>query len=368
MAKKLSKEVWERRVNEAGSGRYEFIIWDVEGEFGSSKKCVVRCVKDGYEWSADVNSIVNNGRGCPKCAGNRMHTSSEYIDKINSTANGRFKFVCWPYGFSNSRSKATCRCSVCGFEWSARVYSLVNSGTGCPQCSGKRRWTAEEKIEQINKLEGIEFVSWVDGYKNQHSKANVKCEVDMFGWVASANSLANGYGCPQCAGNRRWTADERVEQINKLENIEFVSWVNGYKGAHSKANVKCEIDCFEWISSVDNIVNGRRGCPKCSKRGYNPAKTGTLYALRSECGLYLKVGISNNPSQRHRALKLETPFSFSCIEQFEDDGAKIAELEKYLHNKYERAGFFGFDGCTEWLICTPELLEELRKLGDLHGI
>ena len=84
--------------------------------------------------------------------------------------------------------------------------------------------------------------------------------------------------------------------------------------------------------------------------------------------MYLKVGISNKPSQRHRALELATPFSFSCIEKISGDGSKIADLEKYLHNKYERAGFVGFDGCTEWLICTPELLEELRKLGDRHGI
>ena len=360
-----TREQWEQRVSEAGAGRYEFVRWAVDGESGWASKCVVRCAKDGYEWSAEVNSIVNNGRGCPKCAGNRMHTSSEYIDKINSTANGRFKFVCWPYGFSNSRSKATCRCSVDGFEWSACVYSLVNSGTRCPQCSGKRRWTAEEKIEQINKLEGIEFVSWVDGYKNQHSKANVKCSVDMFGWVASANSLANGYGCPQCAGNRRWTADERVEQINKLENIEFVSWVDGYKGAHSKANVKCEIDGFEWVPSVSNLVSNGRGCPKCAKYGFQIDKTGYLYALRSECGQYVKVGISNNPKRRHKDLEKRTPFKFHVIERISGDGAKIAALEKYFHGKYERAGFVGFDGCTEWLICTPELLEELRELEDV---
>ena len=118
MAKKLSAEIWERRINEAGAGRYEFIRWTVDGEVGALKKCVVRCVKDGYEW--------------------------------NSTTN-----------------------------------ILVSGGYGCPQCSLVRRWTAEERIEQINKLENIEFVSWRDGYKNKNSKANVKCKVDedIVRWV-----------------------------------------------------------------------------------------------------------------------------------------------------------------------------------------
>jgi len=47
------------------------------------------------------------------------------------------------------------------------------------------------------------------------------------------------------------------------------------------------------------------------------------------------------------------------VEQISGDGSKIAELEKYFHGKYERAGFTGFDGATEWLACSDELLGEL---------
>ena len=233
MPKIITKDQREQRIKDAGAGRYEFVRWAVNGEFGSLKKCVVRCVNDGFEWSTVVSNLVNKG-----------------------------------------------------------------------------------------------------------------------------------HGCPQCARNRRWTAEGRIEQINKLEGIEFVSWSNGYKNASSKANVRCEVDGFEWIAAISDLVNKGSGCPKCSKSGYNKSKTGTIYALRSECGQYVKVGISNNQSQRHKQLELATPFIFSCIEKFEGDGTKIAALEKHFHNKYERAGFVGFDGCTEWLICTPELLEELRKLGD----
>lgn len=296
MPKIITREQWEQRVNEDGAGRYEFVRWAVEGNYRSRDKCVVRCVDDG-------------------------------------------------------------------FEWSARVGGLVNGRNGCPQCAGKRRWTSEERIKQINELENIEFISFDGDYKNCYSKANVKCSVDNFEWSARVSDLVNtGFGCPQCANQRRWTADERIEQINKLENIEFVCWVDSYKNAHSKAMVRCLIDGFMWNASVHKLVNCGRGCPSCAKYGYDQSKTGTIYALRSECGKYVKVGISNNPSQRHKQLELATPFIFSCIEQFEGDGTKIAELEKYFHSKYERAGLSGFDGATEWLICTDELLNELRTI------
>ena len=299
MVIKLSKEVWERRINEAGSGRYEFVRWAVDGEFLSKHKVVVRCV----------------------------------IDE---------------------------------FEWSAKVSSLVSVGYGCPQCAGKRKWTAEERIEQISELENIEFVSWVDGYSNCYSKANVKCTIDGFSWSASVSNLINqGYGCPRCAGNRRFTEEERIEQINSLKNIEFVSWVDCYKGSYSKANLKCGIDGFGWSARVHYLVNQGSGCPRCAKTGFDQTKDGSLYALRSECGKYVKVGISNDPKRRHNELQKRTPFKFNIVEQISGDGAKIAELEKHFHSNYERAGFARFDGCTEWLICTPQLLEELRELEDV---
>lgn len=299
MAKKLSKEEWERRINEAGAGRYEFVRLAVDGEFGSKKKCVVRCLVDNYVWSAEISNLVNGG-------------------------------------------------------W------------GCPNCSRKRRWTAEERIEQINSIDNISFISWVDEYKNAFSKALVRCSVDNYAWSASVNDFVNnGIGCPQCQGKRRWKSDERIEQINSLENILFLSWVGEFNGGRSKANVRCSLDNYVWSAAVNDLVNGGKGCPSCANGGYDPSKAGFIYALRSECGMYVKIGISNDPKRRHKELEKRTPFKFNLVEQISGDGAKIAELEKYFHEKYERAGFVGFDGCTEWLICTPQLLEELRELEDV---
>lgn len=300
MAKKLSKEEWERRVNEVGAGRYEFVRWEVGGEFGAHKKCVVRCIKDGYAWASKANNLVDGGNGCPNCA-------------------------------------------------------------------RQRKWTPDERIEQINKLENIEFASWFDSYIGVNSKANVRCMIDGFIWAASVDNLVNhGKGCPRCAGNIRCTAEERIEKINELKNIEFISWKDGYKNNNSKANVRCKVDGFAWSASVGNLVNHGTSCPCCAKYGYDTSKDGYLYALRSECGKYIKVGISNKPLRRRTELARSTPFKFNIVEQFEGGGDKIAELEKYFHGKYERAGFVGFDGATEWLVCSDDLLSELRRVSIEH--
>lgn len=301
MAKKLSKEQWEQRIREAGAGRYEFVRWAVNGEFGAHKKCVVRCISDS-------------------------------------------------------------------FEWSPVVYDLVNESRGCPNCAGKRIWTAEERINQINNLSGVEFISWFGSYKNKESKAFVRCSLDGFEWQASVGSLINtGSGCPKCSKNMRYAPEERERQINKLVGIEFVRWRSGgYKNIHSKAVVRCSSLRHEWSATVGSLLNTGSGCPQCAKYGFKLDKKGHLYALRSECGMYLKVGISNKPSRRHTELARATPFTFNLVEQFSGDGVKISELEKHFHSKYEIAGFTGFDGATEWLVCSDELLSELRRVSIEH--
>lgn len=358
MPARIPEEVRIKQINAIQN--IEFIEW-LDCYKNKESKAIVRCSVDGYEWTVSVNSLINTGSGCPQCSGKRIWTELERIEQINKMEN--IRFVSWLDGYKNAFSKANVRCLNDGFEWSAQVNCLINHARGCPQCSNLRRWTDEDRIKQINDIDNIEFVSWVGEYKNHRSKANIRCTIDNFEWSAEVSSLINGgRGCPNCSRKRRWTAEERIEHINKLENIEFISWLDGYKDACSKANVKCEIDGFEWTASVSNLVNKGSGCPKCSRHGFNQAKTGYLYALRSECGMYVKVGISNKPNARHAQLEKRTPFKFNLVEQFSGDGTKIAELEKHFHKKYEIAGFNGFDGATEWLACSDELLGELRTI------
>jgi hypothetical protein len=148
---------------------------------------------------------------------------------------------------------------------------------------------------------------------------------------------------------RRWTAEERIAQINSIVNVSFVRWVDGYRNCYSKAVCRCSVDGFEWAAQVHSLVNVQTGCPRCSKTGFNPALPATLYILRSECGAMVKIGISNNYAQRHRQLARVTPFSWDCIELIHGDGTSVASAEKGLHDLTERVEFVEkFDGHTEW--------------------
>ena len=194
-------------------------------------------------------------------------SEQEWVNRINNRPNVRF--VRWDGGFTGARSKAIVRCEIDGYEWSVRITNLVHMTSGCPRCDKNSvRVDEQERINQINSKHDIQFVRWDGEFTGARSKAVCRCDVDGYEWSATVNCLVNqNQGCPQCAGKRRWTADERIEQINAKPNIKFIRWDGEFKGARSKAVCRCEIDGYEWSTSVTSLVNIGSGCPYCARYG-----------------------------------------------------------------------------------------------------
>ena len=125
-------------------------------------------------------------------------SEQERIEQIN--AKPGIRFVRWDGEFKGKYSTAVCRCEIDGYEWSTVVELLVNRGTGCPQCSGNRKLTAEECIERINARPNIRFVRWDGEFKGSKTKAVYRCDIDGYEWSATINGVVDkGTGCPYCA-------------------------------------------------------------------------------------------------------------------------------------------------------------------------
>ena len=212
----------------------------------------------------------------------------------------------------------------------------------------------EIRIEQINASGEILFLHWDGDYVGSYSKAVCLCLTHQIEWSVSVNDLVNGRrGCPSCKKDKLRISksipqNEYVDRLKSICDICFVGWSSSFKGVKTKAVCKCVKCGSNWEASIDNIMRGRR-CSHCSKTGYKTSLKGTLYALRSECGTMVKIGISNDHKRRHSELVRATPFSFECVELCHGDGSLIAILEKVLHDLMTPVKFdHQFDGSTEW--------------------
>ena len=235
-----------------------------------------------------------------------------------------------------------------------------------------RKYTAQEREGQISQLcEGTiySFAGWVDEYRNSTSKFICRCEKHGE-WNANADNFVNkGRRCPGCKRDSLSLKNTITEEVRKNQILKlcggtiysFVGWVGEYCGNTSKFICRCEKH-GEWNVNVDNFMTKGTRCPACAKTGFDQTKPATLYAIRSDCGQYVKIGITNDFKQRLSQLRKATPFDVSVIERIECDGQTARQFEKMFHDEFESAGFTGFDGATEWLQWSTELQYWLRLL------
>lgn len=238
-----------------------------------------------------------------------------------------------------------------------------------------RRNIADTKplvIEKIKKSlpSHCKFVSFVEPYTNSRGKVILSCS-SHGEWSAAIRHITTGAsGCPACgrlSTSMKKSQDlsivsSKIEQKCKEYDYTFLGFSGNYKNRKSKIRIECRIH-GKYLVNINNFIDNERKCPGCKLTGFNPSKPGHLYALRSHCGSFVKVGISNKPKVRFYQLRRMTPFDFEVIENLRfENGNHAMQMEKVFHNNFQPANLSGFDGCTEWLKWQPEIQTWFRFL------
>ena len=175
--------------------------------------------------------------------------------------------------------RAWWKCSKCGFEWNAMIYSRC-AGSGCPNCANRVDKKKPSKLQVgVNDFatEHEEMLKEWDYNKNTilpsfiTSGSNVKvwwlCE-KKHSYQASITNRLLGRGCPYCAGKKvligyndlGTTNPELVKEWNYEKNGND-SPLNYSAGSSKNVWWKCEKG-HEWHTKIYARKNGT-GCPIC---------------------------------------------------------------------------------------------------------
>ncbi len=130
---KWNKEQYLILARRAAQGR--FIVNGFAEEFhGAHTKLNLECLKDGHRWTASINSVINIGSGCQKCAGVYRQTEQEVLKKCQVICKTEgYESLGFPSGYKNSRSLFEYMCPTHGKQ-NIRYYSFVNDGARCKGC------------------------------------------------------------------------------------------------------------------------------------------------------------------------------------------------------------------------------------------
>lgn len=350
------------------------------GEYlGSSKsRYTCTCFVCTRVWDAKLSNLLL-GKGCPDCG--RLSTISKkskpesyYIESMTSDNSNTLEVIERVGEFEGSKTQYKVRCLLDGYEWVATANNLTSNKKGCAMCAKRPAWDGLGRERQIEDIPNVNFVNWVDKYKNIKSRATFRCDLGHE-WESSINNLVNKTRvCPTCSLidfsiSKRVPEEVQLEKLTSIISGRYsIDRIDEYIGNVTKYKCVCLSCSHEWDSALSTMQSGS-GCPSCAPYGFQLDKPGTLYVLRSVDGRgIVKVGITNKLKQRHQQLTKSTPFDWECIELVHNEnGASIAELEKYLHSRMNRVKFDEpFDGYTEWMEWDPNLLVWLEEYRSKH--
>lgn len=224
-----------------------------------------------------------------------------------------------------------------------------------------------EMIEEFNLLgnypKGTLFYRSIGEYWNIWCPTCANDEYARLGlepgtFTASPKAIRSGLLACRCSRFYHWSIEGRSYQLKrKCESMGYS--FAGFDGPHNVRGARVDVVCAihgAWNCAAGDILNKSHGCKSCAVNGFNPSKQAILYCLKSECGGFLKVGITNNMRTRMRALKNATPFDFVVLKESKMHGADARSLEKQIHDAYESAGLRGFSGATEWMVFHHDIL------------
>lgn len=196
-------------------------------------------------------------------------------------------------------------------------------------------------------------------YTKAHSKVKIICKKHGV-FEQAAYSHLTGKGCKKCRYEEQSVSqthdlDLFIKKAKLVHGDNYIYSDVSYTGAHSKVIIKCP-QHGAFMQKPNAHLNGN-GCPSCSKNGFDKNSDGFVYFLQAS-GL-IKVGITNDINRRSTELRRATPFSFELIKCLKMNGFMAVFIERYFHKKYQNSGLTGFDGATEWLNYSPELINEI---------
>lgn len=212
---------------------------------GADQKLNVLCPK-GHSWAARFH-LFRDGTRCPKCAGIAKLT----FEEVSRYMLAQGYEVC-STKYINSKHKLDLKCPK--NHSSSITWSDFNQGIRCSKCSGHRTSTFEE-VESHLASEGYKLHSTT--YIKNRAPLKIECPHGHI-WDGSYGKFKEGYRCPKCAGNEKWTI-EQIRELIEAENFQFFG--QEYKDCETPLTVICPSG-HEFKTSQKKWTQGYR-CKTC---------------------------------------------------------------------------------------------------------
>ena len=208
-------------------------LWDYSQlEYKDFNTKVKLICKEHGEFYKNPRDIISRVSGCPKCSGNHIYTTEEYIEKAKLVHGNKYNYNKTKY--IKAQNKVIIICPKHG-EFEQVASGHITSGYGCPMCkyinlSEINTYTTDEFITMAKQIHGDKYDYSKVVYKGNKFKVIIICKKHGEFEQAPGNHINQNQGCPTCNESK---GEEKIASYLKELEIyakkEYKIPTNDYK-------------------------------------------------------------------------------------------------------------------------------------------
>jgi len=265
MAKRGTHEKFIRMVYEMYGNDYTVL-----GHYKNSRTCIrMKHNVCGYDDWYPTPNTVQQGGGCPKCAGNLEGTTESFKQEVFDLVGDEYTVL---GEYVKSYKEIRMKHNVCGYDDWCPTPARFKQGDRCPKCAGKLKGTTESFKQEVFDLVGDEYTV-LGEYVNTDTPVRMKhntCGYDDW-YPTPHNFKSSGHRCPECSlkirsDKHRLDTEKFKQEVFDLVGDEYTV-LGEYIGDKDKIRMKHNICGYDdWYPKPNHFKNGNR-CPKCANNG-----------------------------------------------------------------------------------------------------
>lgn len=117
---------------------------------GKRKRVSIECNKCSYVFEALPDNVLSNKSGCPKCYGNILKTTEQFVDEVKDLTDNEYELLT---EYKGNKIPVMMKHKICGHEYNVTPHKFI-TGRRCPACNSSH---GELYIRNYLIENGIEF-------------------------------------------------------------------------------------------------------------------------------------------------------------------------------------------------------------------
>ena len=199
----------------------------------------------------------------------KKKTHEEFVQEVKKLSNNEYEVL---ETYKGSNYKILLKHNKCNNEWRILPYNFLK-GQRCPYCANKKKSyiprpktnkkkTTKQFKQEVSNLVGVEY-EVLGEYINNKTKLLMKhnkCSNEYY--VTPHDFLMKKGNCPYCAGHKKKTKNEFIQEVHNLTNNEY-EVLGEYINARTKTLIKHNKCGHEYYIRPNEFIQGNR-CPYCA--------------------------------------------------------------------------------------------------------